>query len=103
MSEFITVAKVQEIPPGQSKSFKIGARLITVFHVGERFYAMDDYCPHMGASLADGAVTADTVTCRQHLWTFRFSDGGCSDCPTLQAETFEVRIAGDEVQIGIRG
>ena len=99
MSDFITVAGAGDIPEGQGKAFTVGEREVAVFHVRGRYYALDDYCPHMGASLATGDVRDGAVVCDRHLWAFRLSDGCCTDVPTLKAETFEVRVQGDAIQV----
>lgn len=99
MPEFVAVAKVGEIPEGRGKPFTVGSREIAVFHVDGKYYALDDYCPHMGASLGTSSVYDDTVICNRHMWAFRLSDGTCVDVPTLKAETFEVRVEGDEIQV----
>ena len=101
MSEFVTVARVGEIPQGKGRRFTLGDREIALFHVEGRYYALDDRCPHMGASLAVGAVQEETVVCLRHLWAFRLSDGSCLDAPALKAETFEVRVEGDEIRVGL--
>jgi len=101
MSEFVTVAKVGEIPEGRGKTFTVGEREIALFHLGGRYYALDDYCPHMGASLGSSEIYRDSVVCNRHMWAFRLIDGGCLDVPSLKAETFEVRLQGDEIQVRI--
>ena len=101
MSDFVTIAKVGEIPEGKGRRFTVGAREIAVFHVGGRYYALDDRCPHMGASLAVGEVREDRVICLRHMWAFRLADGSSPDAPSLQAEKFEVRVAGDEIQVRV--
>jgi len=35
------------------------------------------------------------------LWSFRFSDGVCTDVPTLKAELFPVRIVDGAVQVAV--
>jgi len=99
MSEFITIAQVGEIPEGRGKAFTVGDRRIAVFCVGETYYALNDRCPHMGASLATGDLRDGTVICDRHLWAFQLADGQCPDVAKLRAETFEVRIEGQEVQV----
>ena len=99
MAEFVTVATVGEISEGQGRSFTVGKRRIAVFCAGGRYYALDDHCPHMGASLAVGDVQGDTVVCLRHLWAFKLADGSCVDAPALKAETFEARVEGDEIQV----
>lgn len=101
MADFVTVAKVGEIPEGKGRRFTVGERQIAVFHVGGRHYALDDRCPHMGASLAVGELREDRVICDRHMWAFRLADGSCPDAPALQAETFEVRVRGGEIQVRV--
>lgn len=99
MSEFVTVARVGEIPEGRGRAFPVGDREVAIFHVGGKYYALDDYCPHMGASLGTSGVYGDTVVCSRRMWAFNLSDGVCVDVPTLKAETIEVRVQGDEIQV----
>jgi nitrite reductase/ring-hydroxylating ferredoxin subunit len=57
----IVVAKVSDFPPGQRRIVSAGSRSIGVFRVGERFYALNNYCPHQGGPLCLGR-TAPTAT-----------------------------------------
>ncbi|MFZ5829642.1 MAG: Rieske (2Fe-2S) protein, partial [Planctomycetota bacterium] len=75
MSEFVTVARVGEIPDNAGRTFRVGDREVAVFRVGDTYYALDDRCPHMGASLGLGDVRDGAVICDRHLWSFRLSDG----------------------------
>ena len=99
MSEFITVAQVGEIAEGRGKAFTVGDRRVAVFCLDGAYYALDNRCPHMGASLATGDLRDGTVICDRHLWAFRLADGQCPDIPTLRAETFEVRVEGQAIQV----
>ena len=101
MDDFIAVAKTTDIPEGTAQAFSVAGREIAVFHRKGRFYALDDYCPHMGESLALGDIHGDTVLCSRHLWAFRLEDGGCIDVPRLTAETFEVRIDGEQILVRV--
>ncbi len=99
MSEFVTVTTVGSIPPGQGATFQVGERLIAVFFDGGQYYAIDDMCPHMGASLGAGEVQNGAVTCPWHAWRFRISDGTWCDNPRIKISSFEVRVVGDQVQV----
>jgi len=103
MSEFVTVARVDQIAEGQGRTFRVGNRDVAVFRLDGKFFALDDLCPHMGASLGQGDVWQDAVVCARHMWAFRLCDGVCIDVPTLKAEAFEVRVEGDEVQVRVPG
>ena len=97
---FITVAKVGGIPEGEGASFQVGDRLVAVFHHKDGYAAIDDLCPHMGASLGAGYLDDEgTVTCPWHAWRFRVCDGKWADNPRLAVDTFEVRVLGDEIQV----
>jgi len=98
--EFTTVAKIGAIAPGSGAAFAVNERLVAVFNLGEgRYHAIDDLCPHMGASLAEGDVTQGVVTCPWHAWRFRVEDGTWCDNPRIKTRTFEVRVVGDEIQV----
>ena len=98
--EFVTVAKVGAIPEGEGASFQIGDRLVAVFNYQGRYLAIDDICPHMGASLGGGYLDDEgVVTCPWHAWRFNACDGKWADNPRLAIETFEVRVQGDEIQV----
>ena len=52
-----------------------------------------------GASLGIGEVRGGMVVCDRHLWAFRLDDGVCPDAPRLRAETFEIRVQGEQIQV----
>ncbi|MGD9723701.1 MAG: Rieske (2Fe-2S) protein [Pirellulales bacterium] len=99
MAEFVTVAKVGAIPEGSALAFPVGDRLVAVFNVGGEYQAINDLCPHMGASLADGYVEGGIVTCPWHAWRFRVADGTWCDNPRIRTDAFDVRVVGDEIQV----
>ncbi len=101
MDEFIAVAKTVDIPEGTSQSFSVAGREIALFHHKGQFYALDDYCPHMGESLALGDIHGDAVLCSRHLWAFQLADGACVDVPRLAADTFEVRVEGGQILVRV--
>jgi nitrite reductase (NADH) small subunit/3-phenylpropionate/trans-cinnamate dioxygenase ferredoxin subunit len=98
---FVTVARVGSIPPGQGETFTVGDRLVAVFNDGGTYRAIDDLCPHMGASLGAGPIEGGVVTCPWHAWRFRLSDGAWCDNPRLAVDTFEVRVQGNEIQVRV--
>jgi nitrite reductase (NADH) small subunit/3-phenylpropionate/trans-cinnamate dioxygenase ferredoxin subunit len=101
VSEFVTVARVGEIADGQGKAFPIGDRMVVLFHVEGKYYALDDYCPHMGAPLHRGQIKDGMVICDRHRWAFRLTDGTCPNSDKLRAETFEVQVVGEEIRVRV--
>lgn len=101
MCEYTTVARVGDIPEGTGRAFEVNGRMVAVFHNGGRYQAIDDFCPHMGASLAGGDLDGGVVTCPWHAWRFRVSDGTWCDNPRIKIDSFEVRVMGDEIQVRV--
>jgi nitrite reductase/ring-hydroxylating ferredoxin subunit len=102
-SEFVTVAKVGAIPEGEGTSFQVGDRLVAVFNYQGKYLAIDDLCPHMGASLGSGYLDEEgVVTCPWHAWRFSACNGKWVDNPRLSVDTFEVRVEGDEIQVRVK-
>jgi nitrite reductase/ring-hydroxylating ferredoxin subunit len=60
MTKRITVAKTTEIPLNEARAFPVGDRMVAIFNQAGVFHAMDDFCPHMGASLAGGWIRLRT-------------------------------------------
>lgn len=102
MSEFVTVAQVGDIPVGTGMAYAVNGRMVAVFNEGEGTYsAIDDFCPHMGASLAEGYLEAGVVTCPWHAWRFCVRDGTWCDNPKVKVDHFDVRVEGDQIQVFI--
>lgn len=99
--EFTTVAKVGDIAEGEGAAYPVNGRMVAVFNSGGAYQAIDDFCPHMGASLAGGHLQNGIVTCPWHAWRFSVCDGTWCDNPRIKIDAFEVRVAGDEIQVRV--
>ncbi len=99
MSDFQTVCTVDEVKEGDGKTVSLGNKLIALFRVEGKFFAIDDVCPHMGASLSGGYLENNIVTCPWHAWRFRITDGTWADNPRIKIGCYAVRVVGAEVQI----
>ncbi|XP_065198441.1 cholesterol 7-desaturase nvd-like [Sycon ciliatum] len=68
---------------GEVKTFTLLGESIAVFR-GENgtVYAVEAYCPHLGANLGIGGRVIDNcIECPFHGWTFRGDDGKCVRIP----------------------
>jgi NAD(P)H-dependent nitrite reductase small subunit len=72
-----TVCRVEEIPEGEGRSFRLGDRDVAVFNDEGQFFALLDRCPHAGASIGRGWVEDGSAVCPLHYWKFRLADGRC--------------------------
>jgi nitrite reductase (NADH) small subunit/3-phenylpropionate/trans-cinnamate dioxygenase ferredoxin subunit len=96
-----TVCKVGDLNDGESGAITVGGKTIAVFRLGDSYHAIDDTCPHMGASLSGGFVEDGIVTCPWHHWRFRLADGAWADNPRVKIGCYPVKVVGDEVQIEV--
>lgn len=95
----IAVGKVTDIPVGGSVVVTIHQKDIAIFNVNGEFYAIDDLCMHMGASLSGGHVEDGWVICPWHHWRFRLADGGCAHAPKVKTGSYPVHVVGDNVEL----
>lgn len=97
----MTVAEVDEIPDGEGRAFEVGEAVVAVFNDGGTFRAIDDMCPHMGASLATGHLEDGVVACPWHAWRFDTRDGSWCDNRRLKVDVYQIRVVGKEVQVAV--
>ena len=98
-TEFTTVAQAGGIPEGQGITVVVNGRLVAVFNDGGEYFAIDDLCPHMGASLGAGEVHDGAVICPWHAWRFGLCDGTWRDNPKLKVDRFDTRVVGTDIQV----
>jgi nitrite reductase (NADH) small subunit/3-phenylpropionate/trans-cinnamate dioxygenase ferredoxin subunit len=101
MSEFRTVCRVGEVKEGEGTTVEVDTKLIAVFLDKGQYFAIDDTCPHMGASLSGGYVENGVVTCPWHAWRFRLADGAWADYTRIKIGCYPVRVVGDEIQVQV--
>jgi nitrite reductase (NADH) small subunit len=101
MPEFRQVCHVGEIPEGEGRALPAGDKVVAVFCHGGQYHAIDDCCPHMGASLAGGYVENNVVTCPWHAWRFNITDGTWQDNKRLKIGSYPVQVEGTDVLVQV--
>ncbi|HEX3998568.1 MAG TPA: non-heme iron oxygenase ferredoxin subunit [Pirellulales bacterium] len=98
MSEFIRVASVNDVPDPGRALVEVGDRLVALFQVGGKFYALDDVCTHDGGPLAEGELDGLTIACPRHGAKFDIRDGRALTMPaTRPTVAHEVKVEGNDV------
>src|SRR5216683_230294 len=101
MAEFHTVCRVEDLVEDEGKTVEVAGKLVAVFYHQGRYFAIDDVCPHMGASLSGGYVENGIVTCPWHAWRFRLTDGAWADNPRIKIGCYPARVVDGEIQVQI--
>lgn len=94
---YVRFAGVDQIPPGTSKSLRIGLRRIAVFNVAGTYYAIEDACAHMKAPLSTGRIHGLELTCSWHGWKYDLATGKRKGKESACVRTFSIKIEGDSV------
>ena len=102
MGEFVSVAKADQIAPGQATCVEVNGKEIALFNIDGVFHAIDNTCSHDGGPLSEGELNNTQVTCPWHGAVFDVTTGSVLGPPAVSAVTkYNTRVAGGEVEIDI--
>jgi 3-phenylpropionate/trans-cinnamate dioxygenase ferredoxin subunit len=102
MNDFVRVCSVSDVPEGGKTVLEVGDRLVGLFHVDGKFYAIDDLCTHDGGPLAEGPLDGYTIICPRHGARFDIRTGRVLSMPATQnVPAHEVKVEGDDVLVRI--
>ena len=101
MTEFVTVARVGDIPPGTGRTVEVQGVWIALFNVDGSFYAVDNTCPHAGGPLGEGHLDGHVVECPRHGWLFNVQTGKRPENPNITVACCPVRIEGNQIQVAL--
>ena len=101
MSNWIRIAAEQELAPGSCGEYVAGRRIVALFNVEGRFYALDGICPHQGGPLGKGALAGCVVTCPWHGFQFDVTTGQHQSSRSLVQPMFPVKVERGEVWVDV--
>src|SRR5512141_1552520 len=102
MTNFVTVAKVDAVKPGQMKGFTANDQKILVANVGGTFFATQDICTHDNGTLSDGELVGNEIECPRHAARFSARTGQVLALPAVMPiKTFPVKIENEEIRVAV--
>ena len=100
MPEYVKIAKVGEVVPGQAKLIEVNGREIALFNIAGAFHALDNSCTHVGGPLCEGEIDGAEVTCPWHGAVFDVTTGNVLGPPAPEAVTcYKIHLENDDVII----
>ncbi len=91
-----------QIPPQKAVTVQIGTKRLCLARVGDRFFALQDACPHSGAPLSKGHVNeGGEVVCPLHAYRYRLLDGVEAYERSSAAKNYPVELRDEGIFIGI--
>jgi 3-phenylpropionate/trans-cinnamate dioxygenase ferredoxin subunit len=102
MADFVKVARVDEIGPGQARLIEVKGKQIALFNINGDFFAIDNMCTHEEASLAEGQIMGHEVTCPLHGAKFDVRTGEVLGPPAYDdVACYSVRVVGSDVELQV--
>lgn len=84
MSKKLYIGTIKELEGRLPLAFEVEEYRIALFKLADNnYYAIDDLCTHEDASLADGSIDGEIVSCPLHGAQFKIKDGTSLSLPAL--------------------
>jgi nitrite reductase (NADH) small subunit len=99
--EFVSIGRADELAPNASRVVHVGDLAVAVFNVSGQFFAIDDRCPHKGASLGKGSLVDGVVTCPAHNFKVDVRTGRNPKMPVLKVACYRVIVEEGIVKVQI--
>ena len=102
MSDWVDVAAVSDLPPGERILIDVDDVMIVVLNHEGEFYAIEDLCTHDGGELSRGSIIKEenAIMCPRHGALFCLKTGNILEGPGYgPTNTFPVRVEGGNVQV----
>ena len=101
MPNFVRVASISDLNPGENKIVFIEDEEIALFNIDGEFFAISNSCPHRGGPLGDGTLEGDIITCPLHGWRFNVKSGMNEVMPNVKVQCYQVKIEGNDILVSL--
>jgi 3-phenylpropionate/trans-cinnamate dioxygenase ferredoxin subunit len=116
MGSFIEVGKTGDLQNGSKKKVIVQGQEIMLARAGDKYYATQNRCAHMGGDLSAGTLEGTVIQCPRHGSQFDITDGhnirwmrgtglaaaiGKVAKSPRGIQTYKVKIQGDAILIEV--
>ena len=100
MTEFIKIARTEDLLPGQRLWHEFEEETVVVFNVDGDYFCIADRCTHDDGPLEDGQMCGFEVECPRHGALFDIRTGKVVRLPaTSPVPTFQVKIEDGDIYV----
>jgi nitrite reductase/ring-hydroxylating ferredoxin subunit len=101
MADFVEVAKLDQLAPGQGMTVTVRGVPVALFNVDGTVYAIDDTCRHAGVSLGTGELRGTIVRCRAHGWRYDVTTGHTMHEPKERLTRYPVQVVEGTILVDV--
>ncbi len=101
LDTFVYAASLAEVRDQGALAVTVEGHTLVLFAYGDRVYAVDNRCPHMGFPLDRGTVRDGILTCHWHHARFDLCSGGTFDQWADDVRAFPVELRDDAVWVDL--
>lgn len=102
MSDLVKIATTDDLSPGQMMAVEVEGVPVLLANVDGSYHAVSDVCTHAEASLSEGDLEEDEVTCPWHASVFRLGTGEVLSPPAEEPlDVYEVRVEGKDILVRV--
>jgi nitrite reductase/ring-hydroxylating ferredoxin subunit len=106
MGDFVKVARVGDIRPGQRSSCWVEGVKVLVYNIDGELHATDDSCPHRQCSLEKAILNGTVVVCPCHAAQFDVTTGEVivqpvGFPPTVPIPVHNVKVVGHDISVAL--
>ena len=99
---FVSVARFKDLQGKGSITVHPNGKTLVLFLYGDKVYALDNRCPHMGFPLDKGSVEDGILSCHWHHARFDLASGGAFDLWADDIDSFPVELRDGEIYVDLR-
>ena len=95
-----TVARAEDVPPGEARVVKAGEREFALYNLDGEFHATQGHCLHLKGPLGHGKLEGCVISCPWHGWQYDVRTGHLLSGPaSADVPTYPVRVEADIVYV----
>lgn len=91
-SSWLEVLDLNLTPLDQLRAVTVNGEDLLIFCQGDRYIAMDRWCPHQNGDMAEGRIVGKALKCPLHGFMFSFDGGRGLNCPGFNVRVHDVQV-----------
>lgn len=101
MDDYVKVATVDDIQPGERVLIELDGIRIAIFNLDGTYYALEDTCTHDGGPLVEGEILDGCqIQCPRHGARFDIRTGAALTMPAFEpTPTYKVQVDGEDIYV----